>query len=402
MNTVASIFEEFIDSRRAQGCTARTLQSYEQRAGAFLAEHGERPIDSISEQDIEQWAAGLYAQRARWKNHPCKPREAGGLSPATIRGRIMAIQIFFKWCVDRRKLPVSPAYHLRKPTAPRIVEGKVMALDDLFLMLNEAGRRAEDGQCRDLALLCFMADTGARAGEVAGLDCDHVDMERMTARVDGKTGPGVVTFTGATAAAVNEWLVERRTWVNGSGERALFVGLHPPNVGGRLNRDSVYQIFERIADAAGVPPGNPVNPHSVRHLVGQEWADRVNLALVQAKLRHASITTTTIYAHQNDLKRVASATEQISLVKMHQQARRELLAIDTQQDAVDVVIATDDPDGLEGALYGLQAVLLRRGGQLVRHGGGYVARAFAHPGFLKLAVENAGLGVVMGQLKQLV
>lgn len=399
MNTVASIFEDFIDSRRAQGCTARTLQSYRQRARAFLAAYGDRELTSITESDLERWAAALYGQRARWKDHPCKPREAGGLSPATIRGRIMAVQIFFKWCVDRRKLSVSPAYHLRKPAAPRIAEGKTMSKADLFLMLDEAGRRAREGQCRDLALLCFMADTGARAGEVAGLDLDRLDLDRMTARVSGKTGPGVVTFTDTTAGALAEWLAERQEVAI---SQAVFVGLHPPNVGGRLSHDSIYQVFERIADAAGVPPGNPVNPHSVRHLVGQEWADRVNLALVQAKLRHASITTTTIYAHQNDLKRVATATEQLSLVKAHRRAGRELLAIDTTADAIDVVIAAEDPEQLEAALYGFQAVLLRRSGQFVRHGGGYVARAFSSPAFLKLAVENAGLGVVVGQLKQLV
>lgn len=75
---------------------------------------------------------------------------------------------------------------------------------------------------------------------------------------------------------------------------------------------AISQIFKRLAKKAGV--NGSTNPHALRHLVGQTWADNVNLELVGLKLGHQSVVTTAMYCANQDRARVKAATELHSLL----------------------------------------------------------------------------------------
>lgn len=174
-------------------------------------------------------------------------------------------------------------------------------------MVAAAREKARSGQGRDLAMLLFTVDTGARAGEVASLRRENLNLKRYEALVDGKTGPRVVDFTHRTAQALSDWLSQHPT----PQSDFVFVGLHAPNQGEPIGPGTLYQVFRRLAKSAGVT--GRFNPHSIRHRVGQVWADNTNLELVRQKLGHRDISTTAVYANQ-DRERVKRFTEKVRIL----------------------------------------------------------------------------------------
>jgi len=271
--------EEFLLCLEAAGRAERTLGSYEERLrclAIFLEEQGIREIGAVRAVDLDRF---VVSQRRRQ------------LSAVTIAGRIQAVKTFFAWCVKRCYLERSPAAHLVKPKLERGGRSPAMAREDLGRLLAAAG-----GRPRDLAVLLFLADTGCRVGELVGLERSDVNVEERCAWVSGKTGGRWVDFTERTAGALERWLVI-------SDSSSVF----------GMTGNAVRKMLVRLAEKAGV--AGRVNPHSVRHLVGQAWLDDgANLELVRQKLGHRDITVTAnFYAHQ-DRERVRVATERFSLV----------------------------------------------------------------------------------------
>ncbi|MBC8445779.1 MAG: tyrosine-type recombinase/integrase [Chloroflexi bacterium] len=284
------ILGEFLLCLEAAGRSPRTLATYQERLGyvvAFLVERGIEKIADVRPDHLDAYVVGL------------RRRE---LSPVTIAGRIMVIKTFLAWCVRRRYLERSPADHLKKPRLERGGRSPPMARGDLALLIREAVR----GRPRDLAVLLFLADTGCRVGELVRLKVGDVRLADLEARVDGKTGGRWVDFTERTRCAVEVWLSSRDGPSTGSGcdvGESLF----------GMTANGVRKMLERLGARAGV--AGRVNPHSIRHLVGQAWLDDgANLELVRQKLGHRDITTTAMfYAHQ-DRERVKAASERYSLV----------------------------------------------------------------------------------------
>jgi len=300
--------EAFLLALEARGCRPRTVGSYRQRLAGLMRLLGSRGLTEVTPGDLDAWVVSLRRQSERWGNHPQRPAAAGGLSEATIAGRIQAAKAFFRWCEERGLVDRSPARHLRKPRLDQAVPGeKVMDRGDLLRMVEAAGERAAEGgwlAVRDLALLLFLADTGCRVGEAASLRLGWLRLEACEADVEGKTGRRVVDYTERTAAALRAYLAVRPS----VGNDRVFVG----RSGDPLTPRGIYQVFKRLAKAAGVK--GRFNPHSLRHLVGQTFTDRANLELARQKLGHKDVTTTARFYANQDRARLRAATRRLSLL----------------------------------------------------------------------------------------
>lgn len=392
MTTTQEAFNQFIQSLIAHGRSPQTLHSYTVRLSSFLSQHGPTPLTQLTPQHLEAWLAPQHKQNQRWQNHPYHPHAAGSLSPVTLRGRVMALKTFLHWTVRRGYLSNSPALEIPLPRINRLLHNKAMTKENLFRLLDTAAQRAEEGQSRDLALLCFFADTGCRVGEAATLILSNLDFTKHQALINGKTGLGIVTFTPATTNALQQWLTQRPNTI--PSHNYVFTSILRASFGQPMTVNAIYLTLRRLAHDAHIDPGQRFNPHAIRHLVGQEWADHVNLALVQSKLRHADISTTSIYANQ-DIQRIHQATSQLSLIHAYQNQQQPIQEIDMSH-ATDLLVQTDNPIDLESFLLNHQTVLLP-----TNHPNGHkIARTFASPGFIKLAIETYRLGKVIGQLTQ--
>lgn len=319
---LSEALERFLTSLEADDRTDRTIGTYKQRICRFITFMGERDILELGQvcpDDVDAWSVALKRQKTRWADHRFKPSTNGGLSKATRAGLIQAVQAFFDWCVSREHLERSPAGHLKKPRqsqGERSAREKLMTVEDLQRILDVAERRAQEGHPRDLAIIRFVAESGARRGEVASLRLENLDLEGGTALVTGKTtgeeDVRPVDFGQGSRVALTRWLAARPDVAHDF----VFVNLHPSpkRWGEPLGKAGVYQVFRRLATAAGVT--GLYNPHALRHLVGQHFTDNTNLEITRQKLGHKKITTTSeFYSHQ-DRERVKGATDTHSLLNL--------------------------------------------------------------------------------------
>lgn len=274
--------EKFLLYLEAKGDSPRTIATYRQRLKWFAA--AMPALTDINQDDIDNWVVRLRRR---------------DLAPASVNSRIRDARNFLKWCVERGHIPNNPASHLKvKRFDPRPAE-KAMTTTDLKRLL-----RAVDYE-RDRAIIMFLASTGCRSGEAATLKLKNLNLIKREAWVEGKTGGRWVDYNQATADALNAWLAIHPN----PDSDAVFVGLTAPYA--PIRESTIYQMMRRTALRAGVT--GKWNPHSVRHLVGQIWADNANLELVRQKLGHRDIQSTLVYANQ-DRGRVKRLTDKLDII----------------------------------------------------------------------------------------
>jgi integrase/recombinase XerD len=183
-----------------------------------------------------------------------------------------------------------------KPPTPARRLPKSLALDEVLALLEGAGGDdANDGPLtlRNRALLEMLYSTGARISEAVGLDVDDIDTQARSVLLRGKGGKQRLVPVGRPAiAALDAYLVRGRPDLarRGRGGPAIFLNAR----GGRLSRQSAWQILQDAAERAGISAA--VSPHTLRHSFATHLLDGgADVRVVQELLGHASVTTTQIY-----------------------------------------------------------------------------------------------------------
>lgn len=160
-------------------------------------------------------------------------------------------------------------------------------------------------QDRNEAAIALLYDAGLRAGELCGLDVDHVDPDAgtiflPTALQKGSPPPATLGIEPETTRLLRRYLRDR--WKD---TEALF----PSRSSSRLTTRSLQRLVKEIAVEADVEPqlaaggtGGPedVTPHTLRHSVAYRivQVEGGRLEDVQLRLRHATLQTTDeVYSH---------------------------------------------------------------------------------------------------------
>lgn len=256
----------------------RRLKSLEDFLGA------NKSIKKIAVNDLRLWRATLVDRKNRYEYHPTRPTEPGGLSGDTLHGYVRATRRFFTWLVEEHILANNPSKRFElPPTQKRPKAG-----------ISDRDRRAmidcTQDYPRDYAMLMFTADTGCRAGGIAGLRSKDLDINRGRATVFEKGRGGnrkgrIVYFLSDTAIALRKWMSMRS-----QGEEFVFVSSR----GGGLTSSGVYLIFKRIAIKANAR--GKWSPHQWRHWRARKWAERgMNLSIVAQLLGHTDVKVTAEY-----------------------------------------------------------------------------------------------------------
>lgn len=108
-------------------------------------------------------------------------------SPAIALNRFKGLQQYFRWLDDEGEITDSPMVKMSPPKLDE-VEVPVVSLEDLRKLLDTCKGTGFDDR-RDSALIRLMFDSGARLGEVAGLEVSDLDLRGYeVAHVRGKGG----------------------------------------------------------------------------------------------------------------------------------------------------------------------------------------------------------------------
>lgn len=271
-----------------RGVAGNTLSAYRRdlrRYQDFLQRREIADLDRVTESVIADFVVSL---RAGGETHP--PLAAGSAARALV-----AVRGLHRFAAAEGLTSADAAHGVKPPTPARRLP-KALPYDDVSRLLEAAGGGDAGGGprgLRDRALLELLYSTGARISEIVGLDVDDIDTAGRAVVLHGKGGKQRMVPIGRPALAELEaYLVRGRPVLSqrGRGAAALFLNAR----GGRLSRQSAWQVLQDAAQRAGI--GAAVSPHTLRHSFATHLLDGgADVRVVQELLGHASVTTTQIY-----------------------------------------------------------------------------------------------------------
>ncbi|MVU83953.1 site-specific tyrosine recombinase XerD [Nocardia sp. ET3-3] len=270
-----------------RGAARNTLSAYRRDLGRyqhFLTGRGVETLARVAETDIADYMVSL---RSGDTEHPA-------LAASSASRALVAVRGLHRFATLEGITDADVAHPVKPPTPARRLP-KALPYDQVSRLLDAAGGDIADGPraLRDRALLELLYSTGARISEMVGLDVDDIDTAERAVVLHGKGGKQRMVPIGRPAlAALDNYLVRGRPGLaaQGKGNSALFLN----HRGGRLSRQSAWQVLQSAADRAGIAA--QVSPHTLRHSFATHLLDGgADVRVVQELLGHASVTTTQIY-----------------------------------------------------------------------------------------------------------
>lgn len=186
-----------------------------------------------------------------------------GLEAATVTARQLGVRRFSAWLAEEGEIADDPLIGLKSPKIDVKVIEPLSA--DQIKTLIKACKGTDYRDKRDEAIVRFMVETGARAGEVVAIALADVDLVGGTAIVRrGKGGKGrVVPFGPKTAEAIGRYIRARRLHKLADSP-ALWLG--DRNRG--FTYDGLHWALRGRAEAAGI---EGFHPHLLRHTAAHRW-----------------------------------------------------------------------------------------------------------------------------------
>lgn len=269
-----------------RGRSAHTVRAYLGDVTALLAHLDERAGATVGPGEVD--LAGLRSWLASLAG--------AGAARTSLARRTASARALTAWAARTGRAATDPGARLVAPRAHRTLP-PVLRQDQAAAALGyaQAGAAQLDPLAlRDHLVVELLYASGARVGELVGLDLDDVDGERRLLRVLGKGGKArSVPYGAPAAAALQAWLTHGRPALAGPGSgRALLLGAR----GGRLDQRAARRTVHEVVGSA---PGAPaMAPHGLRHSAATHLLEGgADLRVVQELLGHASLATTQLYTH---------------------------------------------------------------------------------------------------------
>jgi len=273
-----------------RGVAKNTLSSYRRdlrRYSKHLSDRGIHDLAKVGEDDVSEFLVALR------RGDP--DSGAAALSAVSAARALIAVRGLHRFAAAEGLAELDVARAVRPPTPGRRLP-KSLTIDEVLALLEGAGGDSpNDGPLtlRNRALLELLYSTGSRISEAVGLDVDDIDTHARSVLLRGKGGKQRLVPVGRPAVhALDAYLVRGRPDLarRGRGTPAIFLNAR----GGRLSRQSAWQVLQDAAERAGITSG--VSPHMLRHSFATHLLEGgADVRVVQELLGHASVTTTQIY-----------------------------------------------------------------------------------------------------------
>lgn len=264
----------FLDAKRIEGCSERTLQYYRVTITHLLS-HIETPIRKITTDEIRTYLVNY--------------QKINNCSKVTVDNVRRNISSFFSWLEEEDYILKSPMRRIHKIKTKTVV--KEVISDEAMEMM-----RDNCTELRDLAMIDLLYSTGIRVGELVNLNIANVDFEHRECVVYGKGDKERRVYFDAKAKIHLQNYLEERTDDN----PALFVTLDAPHE--RLKISGVEIRVRGLGKSLGL---TRIHPHKFRRTMATRAIDKgMPIEQVQKILGHSQIDTTMQYAivNQNNVK----------------------------------------------------------------------------------------------------
>ncbi len=260
---VEDLLEEFIQDRRTDNFSPKTLYHYEASFRAFMRDIKPALLADVTNEKIRAWKTAMTKQK---------------LSVHTITNQLSDLRTWLNWLKEREHIRVSPFGEKMMPMKKEL-EPKFYTRSE-FVALDEALARID----HPTRVLCNLAHSaGLRKKEGLGVTWEDISWEPEGAE-----------------------LLLRKEVVKG-GKHSRSVPLDPgileilgSRSTGRLvsgrNEWQINHYFKRARKLSGINP--ELHIHGLRHTFAKNLlqSGKQNLAGVQKLMGHSSIISTMVYA----------------------------------------------------------------------------------------------------------
>lgn len=265
--------DAYLAARARDGYSPATIQGYGYQLARLLQHLGDRPLDTVTLEDLRGSLARLQHLKA------------------SSRGMVVrSYRAFWRWAHEEGLVAWNPAVRLKEPKQPqRIPKHLTIAAVEL---LRDACRTPLEH-----ALVELLFATGCRIGEVHAIDLDDVDWQRSAIVVTGKGNKQREVYFGARAGI---WLRRYLDTRDDDCEALLATTKRVRQADGELRHQRMSisrlgMIVKGVAGRCGLE--DRVTPHVLRHTLATVLINQgAPLAAVQSLLGHVKPETTQLYA----------------------------------------------------------------------------------------------------------
>lgn len=238
-------------------------------------------------------------------------REKQQLKPATVRRRVLTLQSFCDWLVNKDHLVSSPfddltldltvPKRLPRPVDPLLIRKLVsishLPSDELLMENPKWSNSTRSSQKQTtLLILQLILTTGIRVGEVSSIRIRDISTDGSTIHILGKGNKERLVYieNKGVATALSQYRQERAT--NASNDNSLFINIRGNELTPQVIRKRVKSICSELGTS------ERPTPHRFRHSAATLLIEYgVDMRIVQRLLGHASISTTELYTQVTDV-----------------------------------------------------------------------------------------------------
>lgn len=281
---LSKLIDGFLLAKEIAGMSHNTIRNYKLNLGRLSEAVGpDRPVNDITVQEMRLMLKTLQTRPTA--PNGAAPRPAKPLSPKTIRNIHTCYSSFWSWCISEGYAETNIMDRIKPPAAPQVVI-EPLSQQQIKAIMFECRRNRQ--KLRDMALISFLLDNGARVSEICNLKIRDVDLRERTALIFGKTRMSggenkqrLVPFGSRTAKRLWKYLATRDHRPND------FLFVNPD--GTQIDRRVLSRHLTRLGKRAGVVP---CNPHRFRHTFAIEYLRPPNsgdIFTLQKILGHSSL-----------------------------------------------------------------------------------------------------------------
>ena len=265
------LIDEFIDAKRVEGCSERTLKEYRISAVKLVNYYQDKTLRKITTDDVRNFLMNYQG--------------INNCSNTTIDNHRRNLSSFFAWLEAEDYILKSPMLRIHKIKTKKVVK-KIISDEDIEIL------RDNCKDIRDLAIIDLLYSTGIRVGELVNLNKEDIDFENRECIVVGKGNKErTVYFDAKTKLHLMNYLKVRK-----DNNPALFVSLDKPY--DRLNISGVEVRLRKLGRSLGL---DKIHPHKFRRSMATRAIDKgMPIEQVQQLLGHNQIDTTMCYAKVMD------------------------------------------------------------------------------------------------------
>ena len=264
----------FLNAKKLEGCSERTIQYYKVTIRHFLKLITE-PIRKITTEQIRQYLVDYQA--------------INNCSKVTVDNVRRNVSSFFSWLEEEDYILKSPMRRIHKIKTTKTVKNTITD-EEIERLRDQCGCK------RDLAIIDLLYSTGMRVGELVRLNIEDIDFNERECIVLGKGDKERrVYFDAKTKIHLQDYLANRSDT-----NPALFVSLDAPY--NRLQISGVEVRLRMLGRSLGI---ERIHPHKFRRTMATRAIDKgMPVEQVQKILGHSQIDTTMQYAivNQNNVK----------------------------------------------------------------------------------------------------